>query len=266
MQLFVNKRDKILAVWLKNGKLAVDADVLVHFMTTSPAHTENLQAVSSSRTGYLVQIQECHMGNPTESRMNLEPNRQFDTQQPQVPLTPRATTSPRKETVMLESKLRYGEISYQYEDLHTEHSGFQVPYNITQSLRDKYDYISEAGLVIVKDHYGKLRYAIDISKEPSIEEGMEFTDYDRVLLITHVRHGEVFFYGDLEFIKNYDWNLPQSVVNSLQREYATKPDLKLYVLSDEEGNLEYELHTQGPQGKRGKLGNFARMIWNKITD
>ena len=52
-------------------------------------------------------------------------------------------------------------------------------------------------------------------------------------------------------------------MNSLQREYATKPDLKLYVLSDEEGNLEYELHTQG---KLRKLGNFARMVWNKITD
>lgn len=57
------------------------------------------------------------------------------------------------------------------------------------------------------------------------------------MLKTRIRYGKVSFEkGDLEF-RERDWEVPQHIIQALERDYSAKPDGELYVISDEQGNL-----------------------------
>ena len=67
---------------------------------------------------------------------------------------PPATTTKWTSTgvpVMVKSKLRYGVISLQPEDVDIWRPGFHVPEHIAQNLMENYRNISEAGVKIVSD-------------------------------------------------------------------------------------------------------------------
>ena len=78
---FINKRENVYSAWLKNGKLAVEADGLVQFMTStlvvaqrSPhkMRPEDIQAATTSCPAYSSQPQGYQVGTPTELGMKLK--------------------------------------------------------------------------------------------------------------------------------------------------------------------------------------------------
>ena len=216
---FIYKRENVYPAWLKNGKLTVHVDVLVQLMTSisvvaqrSPhkMRPKDIQAATTSCPAYSSQPQGYHVGTPTELGMKLETSVQVcHTQQPQgtVAISPVVTRftgymTPNEEHVMLKSKLHNGLISYKRGDLELQYPGFEVPDYIWKSLLHKYSNTSEAGVKIVKDNSGKLRYTVELqSKDSPKEEGIEIADNETLMLNTCVRFGKVSSEeGDLQYI------------------------------------------------------------------
>ena len=227
---FVNETEKVFTVWLKSGKPAVDPNALVQFMTPTSAVTPR-----SPQTRY--------QGNPAEWGMNRETSGQLNRQQPDTTTTSFTGHSKLSAgTVLLKSQLRSGVISYNPLDLEIKYQGFKVPEYINETLLQKYCNILEAGVKIVKDSYGKLRYTVKLrSNEDPKEEGIEIADNETLMLNTLVRYLKVSFEKQhVKFIRQ-GWKIPGYITGSIQMNYEAIPKVELFVVSDEQGNLRYKV-------------------------
>ena len=176
----INKTRKGLKAWrLKNGKLNVDPDVLVQFLTASTVAQRNPQRDFQTST-------DVASGSVADScDTNLDPSR-ADHTRPTLerdvtsrPWYPPVNTA--RETVMLKTKLRKGRISYQTGDVLIWQPGFEVPYHIIQSLWQNHCHTPLAVVKIVIID-GDLRWSVDSkSKEGSEDEGIQIAANETIM-------------------------------------------------------------------------------------
>ena len=274
---FINETGKFFPVWLKSGKFTVDTDVVVQWLTPTSAvaqrrpqaiQAENFQAPSSSWPVHSGQPQGYH-GNPTEWGMNRATNGQFNRQQPQgtIAIHLDTTIAGRSEliegTVILKSKLRFGAISYNPLDHEIKYQGFKVPDYINENLRKQYSNASEAGVKIIKDNCGQLRYTVELrSNEDPKEEGIEIADNETLMVNTLVRYGKVSFEErDVQFCRQ-GWKIPSYIIESVKEKYKDTPKVDLFVISDDQGNLRYKVII----GKCNKAFGSVTKVYRKVTN
>ena len=196
--------------------------------------------------------------------MNRETSGQLNRQQPDTRTTSFTGNSELSAgTVLLKSQLRSGVISYDPLDLEIQYQGFKVPDYINETLLQKYFNILEAGVKIVKDNYGKLRYTVELrSEEDPIDEGIEIGDNETLMLNTIVRYGQVSLDKDDLKYRYPGWQVPQYIMNSLKREHGTTRKADLFVISDGQEKLRYKVIT----GKYNKALDSANKAFRKVTN
>ena len=173
------------------------------------------------------------------------------------------------EPVKAKTRLYYGDISYDPGDVEILDPGFEVPSHIVKSLSQKYSHIPEAVVKIVSDpKNGGLRWSVEpkskgfLRKKKQESHSSTSTESDEpvpkahnetIVLIARVRYGEVSMEkGDLEFIYP-DWETPEYLAETLRREHWATPDGKLFVISDEKGNLRFKV-------KIGKIDKALSLV------
>ena len=232
------KSGKGFIVWLTNGKLSVEPDVLLQFLNSQktlvqmvpqrscPVESFPGQASASSdfahgsRQHYLAKTPRQHLTQP------LEGNTTYGLQGPQTS---------KGEPIMFKGKLRLGSISYNPDDIITQRPGFEVPDYIVQSLLMDYHDTPEAEVEIVSDPaYGKVfRWCV----EPKEKENRK--QKERLLFKSRVRDGFISYDpNDVQYCSDSKWRVPPYIADSLQRQ---KSSGTLSVFSDEEENLFYEV-------------------------
>ena len=139
---------------------------------------------------------------------------------------------------MLKSKLRNGKISYSRNDLEVHYSGFQVPCYIDEILLQTYGKIS-AGVpvkIVAEPNISAFRWIIT-PESTSIAKWIAVNE--TLVLQTRVRYWLVSMEkGDLDFIY-LDWKAPEYLMDSLYHDYWATPNAKLFVISDEKGELRF---------------------------
>lgn len=173
---------------------------------------------------------------------------------PAIPTAPPHTTKKHTgESVKLKTRLRYGRISYNPGDVEILDPGFEVPSDIKNNLFQNYFQTPEAVVKVVSDpKSGDLRWSVDpkskgffgkerqqsyTSTSPESDDPVPKASNETFVLIARVRYGEVSMKkGDLELIYP-EWETPKYLAETLRREYRTTPDGKLFVISDEKGDL-----------------------------
>lgn len=173
-----------------------------------------------------------------------------------IPAAPWNTTKKYTgEPVKLKTRLLHGNISYNPRDVEIRDPGFEVPSHIEGSLSQQYFQTPEAVVKIVSDpKSGELRWSVDTkSKEFSrnkeqkshsststeSDEPVPKASNETFVLIARVRYGKVSMEkGDLELIYP-EWEPPKYLAETLRREHWATPDGKLFVISDEKGNLRF---------------------------
>ena len=186
----VKGKDKGFIDWLKNGRLTVEPDVLAHVLNS--AFTMSCAVTPSSPRG-AAQGQSSvplhsfdrrrHVEHPTERKSGCGWNA----------ATPTFNTKPNRVTgkLMLKSKLRYGELSFDSADLKFLSQEFQeIPQDIIQHLLQTNKHVQETTvkIMLVPSHNHQLIYVGD--------QEMEMTDNDLLLLKTRVKNGVVSFHED----------------------------------------------------------------------
>lgn len=183
------------------------------------------------------------------------------------------------EPVKVKTRLYYGDISYDPGDVEILDPGFKVPSHIERSLSLTHSHIPEAVVKIVSDpKSGELRWSVEpkskgfFTKKKQESHSLTSTESDEsvprayneiFVLIARVRYGEVSMEkGDLEFIYP-DWETPEYLAETLRREHWATPDGKLFVISDEKGNLRFKVKI----GKMDQaLGFFNKTCERNVTN
>ena len=270
------ERNKVFTTWLKEGKLEVDPDVFAKILISgSSAHLTKPQINCSESSRGQADASPC-ASNTVPSQTSQDPSggyykspalwghefqQQFQQPHADTATAPKQNTkhSPTcRERLLLKSKLRDGKISYLPNDLEAHCPGFQVPRYIDEILLQKYGKIS-AGVpvkIVAEPNIGALRWIVT-PESTSIAKGMAVNE--TVVLRTRIRYGVVSMEkGDLEFIYP-DWKTPEYLKESLKREYWATPNAKLFVISDEKGELRFlavvDLTNRAYGGIRRKLKN-----------
>ena len=191
-----------------------------------------------------------------------------------IPAAPPYTTKRYTgQPVKLKTRLCYGNISYDPRDVEILDPEFEVPSHIQRSLSQNYFQTPEAVVEVVSDQKsGDLRWSVDTKSKgffrkkkqeshpststESNEPVPRLASNETFVLIARVRYGEVSIEkGDLEFIYP-EWETPKYLAETLRREHRATSDGKLFVISDEEGNLRFVV-------KIGKMSK-ALSLFNKI--
>lgn len=232
----VKERNKVFTTWLKKGKLEVDPDVFAKILICGSSTQADASSCASNTV--LSQTSQDQSGRYSWGR---ELQQQF--QQPHAD----TGTAPKQynelgptcgERVLLKSKLHNGKISYSEYDLEVHCPGFRVPSYIDEILLQKYGKISARVPVkiVAEPNIDALRWIVT-PESTSVAKGMAVNE--TLVLQTRVRHGLLSLEkGDLEFIYP-DWKAPEYLTESLYRDYWATPDAKLYVISDEKGELRF---------------------------
>ena len=232
----VMEKGKVFVAWLKNGILAVDADVLAQFL--NPALAMSF-AMPPSAQG--------HTNDPLHSfdqrrRFEQPPDRKpgyacgIENLQPQrvsLPATTRTYNTKQGSVtgkLVLKSKLRYRNISVESADLKfLSEEFFEIPEDIVQHLLKTYQHIHErqVKIMLVPSHNQHLCYVGD--------EEIEMAANDLLLLQTRVKNGVVSFHeDDIEARYPVDWQVPGYIIEELKTKASNG---KLFIVSDEKGNL-----------------------------
>lgn len=136
---------------------------------------------------------------------------------------------------LVKSKLRYGVISRQPQDVDIWRPGFDVPEHVAQSLKKNYWNIPEAGVKIVLDPRDKsVRWSV-------WGEGADIATNEVVVLQSRVRYGDVSFEESDLFFLYPGWKIPQYIIESIKRAHRETRRGELYIISDERGNLRYKV-------------------------
>lgn len=216
----VNEKGMGFVVWLKNGGLSVDSDILVQYlMATPPVPQPSPQA-------------------------NRARNFQDKTS---VTVQPRHPSAVSGDAVLLRSLLRYGMISYSSEDLQIWDPEFVVPEYVSGRLFRQHRTTPVTGVIIVLDHNGRLQWSVNpkyVEFSRSRNEGIQMVPNETLMLKTLVHYGRVSFQEkDIHFMHG-NLKVPQQIVDRLKEEHRSTRCGELYIISDEKGNLRYKVITQ----------------------
>ena len=168
----IARRGKGFIAWLKKGKLSVEPDVLVKFLTsTSPTpqpnpQTNSLRASQEKNRDAPGTVAELFSTKPGQSQsrpLQRNPADWGHMQQAPTTIKPLKNTYPAVlvtgEPVWLRSILRYGRICFELRDLQLWDPAFIVPDFINTELIELYQYTPEIGVRIVQGTDGQLQYA-----------------------------------------------------------------------------------------------------------
>ena len=153
------------------------------------------------------------------------------------------------EPVKVKTRLYYGDISYDPGDVEILHPGFEVPSHIERSLSQRYSHVPEAVVKIVSDpKSGVLRWSVEPKSKGFLRKEKQESDEpvpralnEIFVLIARVRYEKVSMEkGDLELIYPV-WETPEYLAKNLRREHWATADGKLFVISDEKGNLRFKV-------------------------
>ena len=277
IERIINGKEKGFVAWLKNGKLSVDPDVLVQFLiSTTPAPQPRAQT-SLSRDS----VQEMTNVSPVSAAESVstcsdQPQRdrrqrnlsewetgpRWNVSNMQQPAPQAAATinqwSPPAVTitgqpVMLRTLLRYGQISYDLDDIQLWDPEFVVPDYITQGLLHQHCNTPVTGVKIVLDDDGQLQPTIDpmlIEISRSRNEGVQIAANEKLQLKTRIRYGLVSFQESDVFFRFGNFQIPQVIVDGLRDENRSTPLGELYIISDEKGNFRSKVN----------IGPISRML------
>ena len=228
--------------WLKNGRLTVDSDVLVQLL--NPAFTMSC-VVTPSSPGGVAQGQSSfplhsfdrrrHVEQPTERKPGYGwENENLQQQRVSFPVAATSTYNTKQNRMIgklvLKSKLRYGNISFQPADLEFLSEEFcEIAEDTAQGLLKTYKHIDERKLKImsIASHKSQIVYVGD--------QGIEMADNDLLLLKTRVKNinGMASFHeDDIEVRYPPDWQVPVYILEDLRRKAFNG---KLFIISDEKG-------------------------------
>jgi len=246
-------REKGFIAWLETGILTMDPDVLAQLLSQSSITAQikqqrslpedfqgptNVSSVSctESRQCYADQSRGNHTVQLSARKTRHELEKQI-MQQPQgVPTIqhshPPATTTKWTSTGapgLVKSKLRYGVISRQPQDVDIWRPGFDVPEHVAQSLKKNYWSIPEAGVKIVLDPKDKsLRWSV----YPKGVEGIEVAANEVVVLQSKLRFGKISRQpGDVE-IWRPGFDVPERIAQNLMENYRNISEAGVKIVSD----------------------------------
>ena len=233
----IKKRDKGFIVWLKNGRLTVDTDVLAQLLnpalilscTMSPGG-----AAQGKTNDPLNSFEQNPLELPTETKSGYECGNE-NLQQQRVFL-PAATQTCQTNhdsvtgKLILKSKLRFGNVSFESADLEFLCQEFrEIPDDMIQHLLKTYQHVDErrVKIMFVPSHKEQVVWVGD--------QEIEMADNDLLLLKTRVKNGEVSFHkDDVESRYPADWKVPRFMAENMRK---NRSNGKLFIISDEKGNL-----------------------------
>ena len=258
---------KGLVVSVKYNKMNMEPDVLAQLILASASASGSIKSQTSYRgdfprssftsrspvsagTERQGQLRKDHSARHQEkTSYGSNRNERNIRQQKCSPAVPPAPTHTTKkytgESVKLKTRLRYGSISYNRGDVEILDPGFEVPNHIKNDVFKNYFQTPEAVVKVVSDpKSGDLRWSVDPKSKESYSSRSTQSDdpvpkasNETFVLITRVRYGEVSMKkGDLERIYP-EWEIPKYLADTLRREHQETPNGKLYVISDEKGDL-----------------------------
>lgn len=252
----VKESNKVFTMWLNKGRLELDPDVFAKILISgssthrmkpqnncSESFREQADASRCASNSVLCQTDQDPSGGYYKAWASWGREFQQRFQQPHADTAtaPKQYTehSPTcRERVLLKSKLRNGKISYLPNDLEAHCPGFQVPSYIDEILLQKYGKIS-AGVpvkIVAEPNTGALRWIVT-PESTSIAKGMAVNE--TLVLETRIRYGYMSFdKSDLGFIYP-GWKAPEYLTERLHRDYWATPNAKLFVISDEKGELRF---------------------------
>ena len=254
--------------WLKNGRLTVDPDVLAQFLSPGLARSfemppsspggvaqgqSNVPLHSSDRRRHFEQLPERNPGYGWK-------NENLHQQRVSFPAATPAYNTEQNRMIgklVLKSKLRYGNISLESADLEfLSHEFCEIADETAQVLLKTYKYIDEIQLKImsIASHKSQIVYVGD--------QGIEMADNDLLLLKTCVINGMVSFdEDDIEVRYLADWQVPVYILEDLDKK---KSNGKLFIISDEKGNLKCHIKSE-KQGIVAETKNKALALFTSIT-
>lgn len=273
IQRTFEEKGKGFIAWLKNGKLMVDTDVLAQLL--KPTSNESLVMPASSPQWVLQgqtnpPLPSSDQGSYVEQPPGRKPgygwtneNLQQQRVSPPAAATPTyvynyTKNNPVKGKLLLKSKLRYGNISFESSDLEILCDEFwKNPGEVAQDLLKTYKRIDERQVKIlsVPNHHSHLAYVGD--------QGIEMADNDLLLLKTRVNNGLVSFdENDIEVRFPADWQVPVKILEDLKNK---RLDGRLFIISDEKGNLKCTVKKLGVKDRMaGAKDKAVAFITSKV--
>ena len=180
IECILKEKRKGLVVWLEDGKLNVEPDVLIQLMLQTATMVEDTEAQKSHfgefsgptnfASGSLAdtrpaQQTEKHMASLPQQEPRYDPKpylgEEYYTERPDVH-PPVATNNERggmepMEVLMLKTRIRYGEISLSPGDLEHCYPDWTVPQHIVESLKRGYSTTASGVLSIFSNEKGDLK-------------------------------------------------------------------------------------------------------------
>ena len=235
--------DKGFMAWLENGRLTIDPDVLAQFLNPALARScempsnspgrvaqrqSNAPLHSSDRRHHMAQLTERNTGYGRENE-NLHQRVSFPA------ATPGYNTEQNRliGKLVLKGKLHHGNILLKPAD---RKELPKIPEDIVQNLRQTDKHIAESWfkIMFVENHKQHVIYVGD--------QEIDMADNDLLLLKTRVRNGLVSFHeDDIEARYPADWEVPVYILEDLDKK---KSNGKLFIISDEKGNLKCHIKSE----------------------
>lgn len=256
--------DKGFIAWLKNGRLMIDPDVLAQFL--NPALARSFEMPPSSPGGVAkgqsnVHLQSFDRQRHLEQLPERNPgfgwkNENLHQQRVSFPAATPAYNTEQNRLIgklVLKGKLHYGNIFYKPADLKELP---KIPEDILQHLRQTNKHIAErrVKIMFVLTHNQHIVYVGD--------QEIEMADNDLLLLKTRVNNGLVSFHeDDIEARYPADWQVPVYILEDLDKK---KSNGKLFIISDEKGNLKCHIKSE-KKGKVAETKSKAMALFTSIT-
>ena len=267
----ISKQGKGFIACLTNGKLSVDADALVQFLTSTTPQSNTRTNLSS---GFQEKISDVSgaaadstysgqsQSDPLQNSSNWQPGYGKNAQNTQQP-TPQAAatnqqmrtpaTSENGEPVLLRTILRHGKVSMELEDLQMWDPDFTVPEHISEKLFEKYQGFPETGIRIVLDNNLKPDCSVYWElKEFTRKKEIQMERNETLLLKTRLRYGQASFKENDVHFRYANWQIPPHIVGNLKEEHKSTPGADV-IISLKDGKL----HCRVKIGQKDKITNFV---------
>ncbi|KAL9963906.1 hypothetical protein ACROYT_G027461 [Oculina patagonica] len=186
IESILKERGKGLPVWLEDGKLNVEPDVLIQLMLqtstmddtgTRKSYQEefsrpaNVASASIPETSQAKLSQE-HLTGPLVQEPYHDTRPRLDKEQhdkPSQALLPAPTSYEEppmgyNEALMLKTRIRNGKISFEPGDLEFRYPDWMIPQYLVESLGREYSGTPEGELCVISDEKGNLRSTVKVAR------------------------------------------------------------------------------------------------------
>lgn len=186
IERILKERGKGLTVWLEDGKLNVEPDVLIQLMLQTSTMDDtgkrrgyqgesprpnNASSASIPETSRAKLSQE-HLTGPLvegprhDTRPHLDQEQHTKPPQTILPAATRYEEPPLEYNgaLMLETRIRYGQISFEPGDLQYLYPDWMIPQYLVESLGREYSGTPEGELCVISDEKGNFRSTVKVAR------------------------------------------------------------------------------------------------------